>query len=132
MEEEFYATIKLVSGEEIISKVVYLPDEDKVMLDKPMLVEGARQRNGQVEIAGFALKEWMSATFEDMFIIDRNSIITMSELDENIKNFYEMTLTRVEGAKSLIGRANKLHRSSGYLGSVKEVKKSLEDLFKKS
>ena len=132
MEEEFYATIKLVSGEEIISKVVYLADEDKVMLDKPMLVEGARQRNGQLEIAGFALKEWMSATFEDMFIIDRSTIITMSELDENIKNFYEMTLTRVEGAKSLIGRANKLPRSSGYLGSVKEVKKSLEDLFKKS
>ena len=38
MEEEFYATIILVSGEEIISKVVYLPDEDKVMLDTPMLV----------------------------------------------------------------------------------------------
>ena len=76
MEEEFYATIKLVSGEEIISKVVYLPDEDKVMLDRPMLVEGARQRKGQMEIAGFALKEWMSATFEDMFIIDRSTIIT--------------------------------------------------------
>ena len=132
MEDEFYASIKLVSGEEILAKVCYLPDEDKVMLDKPMLVEGSRQRKGQIEIAGFALKEWMSASFEDMYIVDRNSIITMTELDPMIQNFYDMTITRLEGAKSLVGRANKLPRKSGYLGSVKEMKQSLEDLFKKS
>ena len=132
MEDEFYASIKLVSGEEILAKVCYLPDEDKVMLDKPMLVEGSRQRKGQIEIAGFALKEWMSASFEDMYIIDRDSIITMTELDPLIQNFYDMTITRLEGAKSLVGRANKLPRKSGYLGSVKEMKQSLEDLFKKS
>ena len=28
MEEEFYATIKLVTGEELVSKVCYMPDED--------------------------------------------------------------------------------------------------------
>ena len=30
MEEEFYATIKLVSGEELVSKVCYLTEEDKL------------------------------------------------------------------------------------------------------
>ena len=35
-EEEFLATIKLVSGEEVISMVLYLEDEDKVLLSNPV------------------------------------------------------------------------------------------------
>ena len=44
MEEEFYATLKLLSGEELVAKVCYLPDEDKVILENPMMVENAKQR----------------------------------------------------------------------------------------
>lgn len=110
----------------------YLPDEDKIILDKPMQVELAKQRKGQLEVSGFSFKEWISATFEDMFVIDRRNVLTMTELDDTIQDFYLKTLTRLEGSKSLIGRANKLPRKSGYLGSVKEMKKSLEDIFNKS
>ena len=37
-EEEFYATIKLVTGEEIVSKVCYMPDEDSLILENPLEV----------------------------------------------------------------------------------------------
>ena len=132
MEEEFYATVKLLSGEELVSKVCYLPDEDKVMLERPLMVENAKQRKGQMEVTGFALKEWVSATFDQMFIIKRDHILTMSEIEGEIVDFYEKTLNRLESGKSLAGRGNKLPRGSGYLGSVKEMKKSLEDIYKKS
>ena len=132
MEEEFYATVKLLSGEEIVAKVCYLPDEDKILLEKPLLVEQAKQRKGQVEVTGFALKEWVSATFEDMFIINRDHIITISEVNDDIQEFYEKTLVRMDGAKALGRSGNKLPRGSGYLGSVKEMKKSLEDIYNKS
>ena len=132
MEEEFYATIKLVSGEEVVAKVCYLPDEDKIMLDRPLIVENAKQRKGQVEVTGFALKEWISATFDEMFIIKRDHIMTMTELDETIEEFYLKTIKKLEGAKSLAGRGNKLPRRAGYLGSINEMKKSLEDIYKKS
>ena len=132
MEEEFYATIKLVSGEEVVAKVCYLPDEDKVMLDRPLAVEIAKQKKGQLEVTGFSLKEWISATFDDMFIIKRDHILTMTELDETIEEFYIKTLKKLESAKTLVGRGSKLPRRSGYLGSIKEVKKSLEDIYKKS
>ena len=132
MEEEFYATVKLLSGEEIVAKVCYLPDEDKVMLERPLIVENAKQRKGHMEVTGFALKEWISATFDSMFIIKRDHILTMSEIEGEIVDFYEKTLNRLEGGKSLAGRGNKLPRGSGYLGSVKEMKKSLEDIYKKS
>ena len=132
MEEDFLATLKLMTGEEIVAKVCYLEDEDKVLLENPLQVESAKQRKGQLEVSGFSFKEWISATFEDMFVIDRRNVLTMTELDDTIQDFYLKTLTRLEGAKSLIGRANKLPRKSGYLGSVKEMKKSLEDIFNKS
>ena len=132
MEEEFYATIKLVSGEEVVAKVCYLPDEDKIMLDRPLIVENAKQRKGQVEVTGFALKEWISATFDNMFIIKMDHVMTMTEIEGEIVDFYEKTLNRLESGKSLAGRGNKLPRGSGYLGSVKEMKKSLEEIYKRS
>ena len=132
MEEDFYATVKLLSGEELVSKVCYLPDEDKLILEKPLIVENAKQRKGQLEVTGFALKEWISATFDNMFIINRSHIMTIVEIEGEIVDFYEKTLNKLESGKSLAGRGNKLPRGSGYLGSVKEMKKTLEDIFNKS
>ena len=132
MEEELYATVKLLSGEELVSKVCYLPEEDKIMLERPLMVENAKQRKGQLEVSGFSLKEWISATFDNMFIINRSHIMTIVEIEGEIVDFYEKTLNKLESGKSLAGRGNKLPRSSGYLGSIKEMKKSLEDIYKKS
>ena len=132
MDEEFYATVKLITGEEIVSKVCYLEDEDKILLENPLQVESAKQRRGQLEVSGFSFKEWISATFDNMFILKRDHIMTMAEVDGQIVEFYEKTLQRLESGKSLTGRANKLPRGSGYLGSVQDMKKTLEDIFNKS
>ena len=128
-EEEFYASVKLISGEEVLAQVCYLPDEDKIVMNRPLQVEIARQRKGNVEIAGFALKEWVMATFDEMFIVNKNHILTMTELDPTIKSFYEQTLGRIENAKNLTKVGNKLPRKSGYLGSIQDKKRSLEDIF---
>ena len=132
MDDEFIGTVKLITGEEIVSKVVYLEDEDKVMLENPLQVDSAKQRKGAMEISGFSFREWMSATFDNMFIINRDHIITVSEIEGPIVDFYNETLLRMENGKSLTGRGGKLPRGSGYLGSVKDMKKSLEDIFNKS
>tara|TARA_B100000427_G_scaffold118199_1_gene98443 strand:+ start:1780 stop:2202 length:423 start_codon:yes stop_codon:yes gene_type:complete len=131
-EKEFFATVKLISGEEVLAQVCYLPDEDKVILNRPLQVELAKQRKGNVEIAGFSLREWVAATFDEMFIVNRNHILTMSELDKNIELFYHQTLGRIENGKNLTHGAKKLPRKSGYLGSITEKKQKLEDIFKKS
>ena len=132
MGEEFFATVKLITGEEIVSKVVYLEDEDKVMLENPLQVDSAKQRKGALEISGFSFREWVCATFDKMFILNRNHIITMSEIEGPIVDFYKETLLRMENGKSLNGKGGKLPRGSGYLGSVTDMKKSLENIFNKS
>ena len=132
MEEEFFATVKLITGEEIVSKVVYLEDEDKILLENPLQVDSAKQRKGALEISGFSFREWVCATFDKMFIVNRNHIITISEIEGPIVDFYKETLLRMENGKSLTGKGNKLPRGSGYLGSVTDMKKSLENIFNKS
>ena len=132
MGEEFLATVKLITGEEIVSKVVYLEDEDKVMLENPLQVDSAKQRKGALEISGFSFREWVCATFDKMFILNRDHIITISEIEGPIVDFYKETLLRMENGKSLNGKGGKLPRGSGYLGSVTDMKKSLENIFNKS
>tara|TARA_S200000501_G_scaffold309459_1_gene299362 strand:+ start:1005 stop:1403 length:399 start_codon:yes stop_codon:yes gene_type:complete len=132
MEEEFFASVKLITGEEIVSKVVYLEDEDKVLLDNPLQVDAAKQRKGQLEISGFCFKEWVCASFDKMFIIKRDHIMTMIEIEGPIVEFYHETLLRMENGKSLNGKGSKLPKKSGYLGSVADMKKSLENIFNKS
>ena len=131
-EQEFLATLKLVSGEEVISMVLYLEDEDKVLLSNPFSVEQSRQKQGQLEITGFSFKEWVMASFDDMYIIGRDHIITITEVQGPIKEFYEKNLEKIQSHKQLLHKPNKLPRKSGYLGSINDTKNTLENIYKKS
>ena len=131
-DEEFLATLKLVSGEEVISMVLYLEDEDKVLLSNPFSVEQSRQKQGQLEITGFSFKEWVMASFDDMYIIGRDHIITITEVQGPIKEFYEKNLEKIQSHKQLLHKPNKLPRKSGYLGSINDTKNILENIYKKS
>ena len=139
MEEEFYATIKLTSGEEIVAKVSYDPNDDVIILLEPRVVEKVEQKKGNKIIEGIVFDDWMNATYENMFIVPRSQIITMIELDERIANFYEDHLndkfkyrkSRVEEPKNNSKRQNPKNHE-GYLGSIKEAKKLLEEIYNKS
>jgi len=136
MEEEFYSTIKLSSGEEIIGKVCYLPDEDSLLIQDPMVVEKVSQKsNGKIQ-QGFILKDWIHSTYDSLFVIKMKQVITMSELDKRIEVFYLNNLKNTTIEESNYNsnniNVNKFSKGMGYLGSVKETKEFLEDIFKRS
>ena len=131
-DQEFLATIKLVSGEEVISMVLYLEDEDKVLLSNPFLVEQSKQRQGKLEVVGFSFKEWVMASFDDMYIISRDHIITITEVEGAIQKFYEQNLSKIQSSKQLLQKPSKLPRKAGYLGSITDTKNTLENIYKKS
>ncbi len=133
MEEEFYSTIKLTSGEEIIAKVCYLSDENCILVENPMLVEKISHKKNGRNLEGFVLKEWIHSTYESMFVIKMEQIVTMTELDENIENFYLKNINSDDDYKNKINLEPKdVSRRMGYLGSVKETKEYLEDIFNRS
>ena len=130
MEEEFYSTIKLSTGEELVAKVCYLPDENSLLVEKPMIVEALTQKKNGKKVQGFILKEWIRSSYDEMFIVKMEQIVTMSELDEKIKRFYLGSLNKDDRDENKI-KPTKL-KNNGYVGSVEEVKKNLESLFKRS
>jgi hypothetical protein len=130
MEEEFYASIKLSTGEEIVSKVCYMTEEDSLLVENPMLVEKVTQKKSGKIVEGFSLKEWIASSYDDMFIIKMDQVVTISELDERIAKYYEVSLDSYKNGTN--GKSSNISREMGYLGSVEETKKKLEILFNKS
>ena len=136
MEEDFIATIKLTTGEELISKVSYMPDDDSLVLDSPMEVNKIDVNNKNIKIGGFSLTEWITSTFDHTFVLPKKHIITMTEVeDDNIKNFYNVTVQRQHIELTQFKEAStpqQFTRDMGRLGSVNKTKETLEDLYKRS
>ena len=136
MEEDFIATIKLTTGEELISKVSYMPDDDSLVLDSPMEVTKVNTTNKNLRVGGFALTEWITSTFDHTFVLPKKHIITMTEVeDDNIKNFYNITVQRQHIELTQFKEAStpqKFTRDMGSLGSVNKTKQALEELYKRS
>lgn len=132
MEEEFFSTIKLITGEEIVAKVCYMEEEHSLLLENPKKVEPVKQRRNGETIDGFVLIDWIHSTYENMFVLSMDKVLTMSELDKRIERYY---LASVKGdTEDEQGRvpASKLNQRMGYLGSVNEMKKTLENIYKRS
>ena len=69
IEEDFYATIKLRSGEEIFAKVAASEEQDRTMLivSNPINVKEIKSKTDNV--VGYKIEPWLKTTSEDMFII---------------------------------------------------------------
>ena len=130
MEEEFYSTIKLITGEEIVAKVCYMEEEQALLLENPKKVTEIKQRKNGETVEGFVLVDWIHSTYENMFVLPMERVLTMSELDKRIERYY---LSIIDGNNEEdIGKVqpSKLNQRMGYLGSVKEMKKTLEKIYK--
>ncbi len=136
MEDEFIATIKLTTGEELIAKVSYMADEDSLVLENPMNVVPIDQAKANMRINGFALNEWIHSTFDHIFILPKEHVLTMTEVeDERLQNFYGNCVHQHMDAVATFRdtfEPKKFTREMGSLGSIRDTKKALEDLYKRS
>jgi len=138
MEEEFYATIKLSSGEEIVAKVSYDPNDDIIVVFQPRLVSKTMIKRKGMKIEGFEFSSWMNATPDDMFIIPRSQIITMIEADQKIIHFYETYLKRKYEQEEQLqnggipGNRRDSKFMDGYITSTKDARSILEQIYNKS
>jgi len=125
--DDFYATIKLKSGEEIFSKVAPCEEDDRTLLilSNPIIVEELTVRG---KFQGFKMEPWIKTSSDDMFILNMDEVMTMSESDSIEMIVYYQDYVRK------INKTNysKLDRKMGYLSSVHEAKEVLEKLFNNS
>ena len=128
IEEDFYATVKLKTGEEIFAKVAASEEDDRTMLivSNPIIVSEIKGRTGLV---GYKVEPWLKTTTEDMFIINLEDVLTLSESsDIEMIMMYQNYIRQ----STKEGNQSKINRKMGYLANVNDAKEILEKLYKNS
>ncbi len=131
MGEEFYAIIKLVSGEEIMSVVMADDNNDEVILILQNPVTMQMYQNGVGHY--IKVKPWMDLNDEDMHIIKLDKVITMSETtNKKLISVYDNFIKTSDEQIKIPPIDGKVKPNSkmGYVSSVEDARKKLEEIFK--
>ena len=129
MEDDFYATIKFKNGEEIFAKVAASEEDDRTMLviSHPITTVEIKQRG---QMVGYKVEPWLKTTKDDMFIIDMDNVLTISESsDISMINMFQQFVQDSERDRK--GQP-KISKKMGYLSNVHDAKDILEKLYKSS
>ena len=129
IEEDFYSTIKLKTGEEIFAKVAASEEDDRTILiiSNPIIVSEIKSRHG---IVGYKIEPWLKTTSEDMFIINLDDVLTMSESsDIEMIMMYQNYMRQSSKEKN---NHSQINRRMGYFANVNDAKEILEKLYKNS
>ena len=127
IEDDFYATIKFKSGEEIFAKVAASEEINRTILlvSNPIIVNEVQGKKGML---GYRIEPWLKTTKEDMFMVDLSDILTMSESsDVEMISMYQRWLRDTSKIKN---DEPKLSRKMGYISNVNDAKDILEKLYK--
>ena len=129
MGEDFYCILKLVSGEEILS-LISVDDNDGdpiVVLQNPVIMELIDSK----EKSYVKVRPWIELSNDDFFMIKMDKIITMTETtDRRLIDVYTKYLNddSIDVYKS--NGEVKLSNEMGYVSSVENARKKLEELYK--
>jgi len=136
MGDEFYAIIKLVSGEEILS-LISIDDNDGdplIVMQSPITMKMIPTHRG----LHVKVKLWMELPSDDFFIVKPDRLITITETnDEKLIDIYNNFINDDDDSMityhpNQVTDVNKVKPSKqmGYVSSVEDARKQLEDLYK--
>ena len=125
MEETKYASIKLVSGEEIICTLLDMSKDGPytiVTIKNPAKIEHRDKRKRK----SFSLSPWLVIGNNGIHDIEISKIITVNKIeDEEILHQYKSFFR-----KKLVPPKPRASKEIGFIGNVNEYKKILERLYK--
>jgi|TARA_B100000902_G_scaffold332761_1_gene330879 hypothetical protein len=131
IEDDFYCTVKLKSGEEIFAKIAASEEEDRTMLlvSHPIIVNEIKGRMG---VVGYKIEPWLKTTTDDMFIVNLSDVLTLSESsDIDMIMMYQDYIRSSESNKNSTNQSI-IDRKMGRLGNVNDVKEILEKIYNKT
>ena len=135
--KDFYATIKLITGEEIFALVSVDNEEDEpvIIMQNPVVMKVLSTGRGQM----MKIRPWLEVPGDDVYIMKYDKIITMSEVkDKMITSMYQTYCeegdfdfgTFVDDNMKTDKRNQEVTKKMGYISTVEDARKKLEDLFK--
>ena len=135
MRASFYATIKLITGEEILAEAT-LTEENGVeffLVNDPIVVNETMQVDHQkgIAVSGLVPKKWQLYANDGMTIIQKQHVISISEMDKFGVEFYMKALIAAK-MSSPVKRKVDSSDNVGYVGTIDETRMLLEDLYESS
>ena len=129
IEDDFFATIKFKSGEEIYAKVAASDEGNRTLLfvHNPIVIEEVKTRGS---IAAYKFEPWLKTSREDMFIVNMDNVLTLSESsDLEMIGMYQNFL---QDFKRDTNNNTQINRKMGYLATVNAARGYLEKMYKDS
>ena len=136
MVDEFYATIKLITGEEIFGLVSVEEDTENpiILITHPVTMKMINNIEGSM----IKLNTWLNVPGDDPVVIKWDKVVTMTEIKDkaiiSIYNNYledqKFYITKVRSADNNV--KNKLTDKMGYISTVNDARKYLEGIYKQS
>jgi hypothetical protein len=130
---EFYAVLKLVSGEEIFALIdIDLEPEDPIIILQNPVKMKIITKGLMVQTK---IEPWMTLPEDDIFMIRLSNVITMTEINvienEDLIDSYNEYLQRIANLKSPDWSfESEITSKMGSLGTVSDARTKLEKDFK--
>ena len=134
-DEEFYGIFKLLNGEEILGKSVLTEDngETLVFIQNPVAIQLITKEIDDTKVArGMGFTKWQQLSDDDFFILREKDIITVSTMSKEIAFMYESFISEDTVEDIREERKAEASNMDGYLGTVNDARKYLEQLYKKN
>ena len=128
----FHATLKLITGEEVLAEVCLSQEGDQefFLINDAIVINETMQVDQQkgVAMAGLVPKKWMNYSSDSMTIIYKQHVISVSELDRFGVEFYKKALISAR-MSSPIKKKVSSEENVGYVCSIDESREYLEMMY---
>ena len=132
MQSSFPATMKLVTGEEVLCEIS--PTEEGgtefFVVSNPIVVTEQMHLDHQkgVAVSGLIPKKWMMYSNDDLTIVYKHHVISVSEMDKFGADFYKKALIAAK-VSSPIKRQVSSEENVGFVGKIEQSRTKLEKMF---
>ena len=125
--DEFYASLKLVSGEEILALVVVdnTGKPENIVISNPVVCQEIRSSGTNIPM-GYKFEPWMKLTDDDTYVLPLEKVITLSQITSN-----EIVDTYKDVVEYGFKPTNPdLTKDMGYINTVSKARDILEKLYR--
>lgn len=128
----FLCSFKCVTGEEVLAEICKTEDSLFFMVSNPIILKEMASINGREGTLSMGLspRKWLTYGAEDVTLVNKNHVVSISQLDKFGIEFYQKALI---AAKISTPIRKKIETSDnvGYMGKIDSTRNKLERLFNK-
>ena len=135
-DEQFYGTVKLSSGEEVLGEILVSTDpdtqSDMIFIQNPAktkVIELDPDEDAKNQKVAMAFIRWMNFSDEDFYVLDESSVTTIAPMSKEAVMMYKRWVRKEILNEEDTDQEVPINKSMGLVAKVEDARKLLEKLF---